>query len=463
MAGPGPRAQLSLRQELKMAPQLQQAFRLLQLNRLQLVEHLREVLEANPLLERADANPEGNEAPAQDEYSDYDDYGDLPGESWENAGYGVSDGEFQEGADPDQQSLINHLLWQLNLEGLDHEREAIGRALIFALDDDGYLHDDLESIRYSLAPEHLVSSEQVESVLRLIQRFDPAGVAARDLGECLALQLKQSRGAPATVDRAAHIVEEHLDLLARQDWKRLDKALACSENERQAAVELIRSLNPRPGSSFSSERTDYIVPDVYARPQGQGWVVQLSPENQPNLRLNQQYMGLMSRARGEDAKYLQARLQEARWLLNALELRNQTLLKVTESIVGHQTGFLHDGERALRPMVMREVAGEVGVHESTVSRAVASKYLHTPQGIYPLRYFFSSRLATNDGEGVSARAVQARIRHLVSCEDPTKPLSDEALSQRLGDGGYRVARRTVAKYRMLLQIPDSRQRKRVMR
>jgi RNA polymerase sigma-54 factor len=456
----GPRAQLSLRQELKMAPQLQQAFRLLQLNRLQLVEHLREVVEANPLLERTDSNTDSNNSEST---PDYDDYSDLGNDSWENAGFNVSDGEFHEGADPDQDSLVNHLLWQLNLEALSDELEAIGKAIIFALDDDGYLHDDLDSIRMALAPEYLVSVDQVAQILRLIQRFEPAGVAAQDLGECLGLQLAQSREAPIVVDRAYTIVTEQLDLLARQDWQRLEKKLACTPEQREQAVVLIRSLNPRPGSSFSSDRTDYIVPDVYARPQGRGWTVQLSPENQPNLRLNQQYVGLVSKARGEDAKYLQARLQEARWLMNALELRNQTLLKVSESIIRHQQDFLHDGDRALRPMVMREVAGEVGVHESTVSRAVASKYIHTPQGIFPLRYFFSSRLDSADGHGISARAVQARIRHLVSCEDPTKPLSDEKLSSKLRDAGYRVARRTVAKYRTLLQIPDSRQRKRVVR
>lgn len=457
----GPRTQLSLRQQLKMAPQLQQAFRLLQLNRMQLAEHLREVIEANPLLEQTDNSTDS----AQQEHSADsetlpDDLGDSGSESWENAGYNISDGEFSDRADPDEQSLINHLLWQLNLEGMDEEREAIGRALIFALDDDGYLHDSLESIRLSLAPEYLVDVRLVEHVLGLIQRFEPLGVGARDLGECLLMQLSQSRAAPALVSHATAIVSDHMELLARQDWPRLAKKLGATDADIQAAVELIRSLNPRPGSAFSAERTEYIVPDIYVRPYRDGWRVQLSPENQPNLRLNQQYVALMRQARGEDARYLQSRLQEARWLMNALELRNQTLLKVTESIIGHQQDFLEEGDRALKPLVMRQVAAEAGVHESTVSRAVATKYMHSPQGIFPLRYFFSSRLTTNDGEGASARAVQARIRALVSCEDPTRPLSDQKISRRLREAGFQVARRTVAKYRTLLQIPDSRQRRR---
>lgn len=440
-----------------MAPQLQQALSLLQLNRLQLTEHLREVLEANPLLERADSGESEHSEQREESYDD------LPGESWESAGYGVSDGEFPERADPDQQSLLNHLLWQLNLEALDEQSEAIAKTIIFALDDDGYLHESLDSLAQSLAPEYLIDSAQVESVLGIVQRFDPAGVAARDVGECLALQLAQKQDDPVLTGYALIIVNEHLELLARQDWKRLQKQLDCEAAQVEEAVALIRSMNPRPGSAFSAERTDYIVPDVYARRHGQQWQIQLSPENQPSLRLNQQYLQLARKARGEDGRYLQARLQEARWLMNALELRNQTLLKVATCIVHQQNDFFDQGERALRPMVMREVAAEVGVHESTVSRAVAGKYLHTVQGVFPLRFFFSSRLQSNDGEGVSARAVQARIRTLVSCEDPSKPLSDEAISQRLRDAGYQVARRTVAKYRRLLQIPDSRQRKKVLR
>jgi len=465
-----------------MAPQLQQAFRLLQLNRMQLSEHLREIIDANPLLEMADesnlddgleanAPPTGDaaavESPAADSPPATDD--DPAAEDWPASDWGYAprgpygddpEREFAVNDEPWPATLATHLLEQLNLEALDDTRTAIGRALIFALDDDGYLHDSLEELRHALAPEHLVSTAQIEEVLALVQQFDPPGIAARSPAECLLLQIRQRQAAPALKRLATRIVHDHLEALAHADWARLERQLACSAGELASAVDLIRSLNPHPGGAFDSERTEYIQPDVYARKTGGQWRIRLSAEHQPNLRLNDYYLGLLARTRGDEARYLQSRAQEARWLISALELRNQTLYKVATSIVEHQVDFFEVGEKALKPLVMRQIAEASGVHESTVSRAVAGKYLSSPRGILPLRYFFSARLDSEDGEGVASQAIRARIRDLISGEDPCRPLSDLAICRALAESGFQVARRTVAKYRGQLNILDSRARRR---
>lgn len=465
----GPRLQLRLGQQLKLAPQLRQAIALLQLNRLELREHINEILEANPLLEQEGTEGEtdssaADEAPAEPELDrgdeDYEDWGNLP-EGFSTVSEGPTADQLA--ADNSGDSLAQHLLWQLNLSRFSETDEAIARAIIFALDEDGYLHDDLDTIRTSLAPEYLVSLEEVSAVLNRVQHFEPIGVASRDLRECLLIQLAAQPGDLPWRGLAERIVERHLDLLSRQDLSAIERATGFEPEAVQAAVALIRSMDPRPGSRFSVGNEEYVVPDVYVHPGEDGWRVTLNPDNDPRLTLNGFYMGLIKKARGEDAKYLKDRLQEARWLISGLELRNNTLITVTRTIMERQGEFLEHGDVAMQPLVQREIAEALEIHESTVSRATTRKYVHTPRGTFELKYFFSSAVPTAAGGEISAVAVKARIRRLIAAEPPGKPLSDKALADALAEDGTMIARRTVAKYRESLGIPTSSIRRRLHR
>jgi RNA polymerase sigma-54 factor len=466
----GASLQLKLGQKLKLAPQLRQAIALLQLNRVELRQTIREALNTNPLLERADEPlGESGEEAGNDEFDsdlevDYgDDYGfdDLP------EGYSVSSGpapnydEFV--SDRADESLQHHLLWQVNLAGFSDTDEAIARAIIYALDEDGYLQDDLATLRASLAPEYLVSVEEVAAVLERIQHFEPIGVASRSVGESLLVQLKAMPSNTPALGLACHLVERHLEELGKQDIRALVRATGMGETEIHAALEVIRRCNPHPCSRFGRDDENYIVPDVYVHPAEDGWRVTLNPDNDPGLQLNDMYVKLAKQARGEDKKYLSDRLQEARWLISGLEMRNQTLQAVTRAIVERQHGFFSEGETGLRPLLQREVAETIGVHESTVSRATTEKYAHTPRGTFELKYFFSVGIDTQDGQQVAATAVKARVRRLIGEEVPGKPLSDQALAERLAESGIKLARRTVAKYREQLGIPGSAQRRRAAR
>ncbi len=458
----GARLQLKLGQKLKLAPQLRQAISLLQLNRLELKEHIREVLESNPLLERedeADSASADDESPEQEvEFEEDIGFDDLPD------GYSVSNeapryDEFI--SDRADESLQQHLLWQANLSGFSTTDEAIARAIIYALDDDGYLKDDLDSLRASLAPEYLVSRDEVSAVLERVQHFEPVGVACRDLAECLLVQLEARSSSTPGLGLAVHIVKHHLDTLAQQDMDRLVRATGFDRADVLAAVALIRTLNPHPCSRFGSDEENYIVPDVYIHPRGEGWRVVLNPDSDPGLRLNKMYTNLVRKSRGEEKQYLKDRLQEARWLISGLEMRNQTLLAVTEAIVKRQHRFFNEGEIAMQPLLQREVAEQVGVHESTVSRATTHKYAHTPRGTFELKHFFSVAITGQDGQPIAATAIKAQLRRLIQEEPAGKPLSDQALVEALGIRGIRLARRTVAKYREQLGIPGSAQRRRM--
>jgi RNA polymerase sigma-54 factor len=463
----GARLQLKLGQKLKLAPQLRQAIALLQLNRLELKEHIREILDTNPLLERdEDAGPQEVEAERDESSSedmDFDDdfdYNDLP-EGFSEARDAPRYDEFI--SDKAEESLQQHLLWQANLAGFNDTDEAIARAIIYALDEDGYLKDDLETLRASLAPEYLVSREEVKAVLERVQHFEPVGVACRDLRECLLVQLQSLSASTPSLGLASYIVDQHLDTLARQDLKLLVRASGFDIEEVQQAIALIRSLNPHPCSRFGSDNENYVVPDVYVHPRGDSWRVSLNPDSDPGLRLNRMYMDLVRKSRGEDKKYLKDRLQEARWLISGLEMRNQTLLAVTEAIVERQGDFFGQGEVAMKPLLQREVAETVGVHESTVSRATTQKYAHTPRGTFELKHFFSVGVPGADGEPVAATAVRAHLRRMIREEPTGKPLSDQALVEALATHGILLARRTVAKYREQLGIPGSAQRRRNQR
>ena len=340
---------------------------------------------------------------------------------------------------------------------------AIAAAIVYALDDDGFLADSIEDIRASLLPEIQVENDEVMAVLHRVQRLEPVGVASRSPGECIRIQLRAQPAGTAGVDLALRLVRDHLDMVAANEYQRMLQETGSTPESLKQALELIRGLEPRPGARYDNRHDEYLVPDVYARLDGDKWVTTLSPDSNPSLRLNQYYISLLRKSGGKDAEYLRGRLQEARWLLSSLELRNQTLLKVSQHIVDVQKGFLTDGEIAMRPLILKDVADEVGVHESTVSRATTRKYMLTPRGIFELKYFFSSHVRTTDGGAISATATKARIQLLIENEPHERPLSDQEISHLLRDIGICAARRTVAKYRESVGIGSSSERRRSYR
>jgi RNA polymerase sigma-54 factor len=488
-----PGLQFRLNQQLALTPQLQQAIRLLQLSQLELAAELRQLAEANPLLEfaeDADAEQEeeaadgefeaefqstlsaGNDSSASNENDEAPDWTEADISTDQPIDFsstnGSASGSSQNNRDEDgmepqnaaAESLQEHLLWQLNLTPMDPRAKAIATVLIDALNTDGYLGEGLDAVLAALPPHLKATLDEVESVRRQLQRFDPAGVGSIDLQDCLRAQLEQFDASTPHRDLALRIVETELELLARNDMAKLARRLHASEEDTTAAAFLIRSLDPRPGAAMDTTPVEYVAPDVYARKDGTRWRVVLNPDSQPKLSLNQHYCSLIAQARSDDASWMRGQLQEARWLIKSLESRAETLLKVAEAIVRRQSAFLDYGPEAMQPLVLREVAEEVGMHESTISRVTTRKYIHTPRGTYELKYFFSSGVSTEDGGSASATAIQAMLRKLVDGEDPRKPLSDQALAEELHNKGIQVARRTVAKYREILRIPSSSERQR---
>ena len=479
-----PSLQLRLTQKLALAPQLQQAIRLLQLNRIELREYIQEVVDSNPLLdheenaeqtgekreevsleaEMAETRKSENEQDYSSDNLEADQWqADSGQEQWaDNAGWSDTFSERQI-ADTSSDSLREHLLAQIRLAHFSELDSAIATAIVYALDDDGFLVDDIPVIRESLLPEILAEEDEIIAVLHRVQRLEPVGVASRDTAECIWVQLKAQPAGTAGVDLALRLVRDFLNLVAANAYEdMLRETRASSENLKQA-LELIRGLEPRPGARFDNRHDEYLVPDVYVRLDGDEWVTTLSPESNPSLRLNKYYITLLRKSGGKDAEYLRGRLQEARWLLSSLELRNNTLLKVSQCIVDTQKGFLADGEIAMKPLILKEVAEHVGVHESTVSRATTRKYMLTPRGIFELKYFFSSHVRTVDGGIISATATKARIQIMIENEPAKQPLSDQEISQLLRETGICAARRTVAKYRESLGIGSSSERRRANR
>jgi RNA polymerase sigma-54 factor len=339
----------------------------------------------------------------------------------------------------------------------------IAAAIIDAVNDDGYLCQPLEEIHQGLDPALAVEFDEVEAVLHRVQRFDPVGVAARDVGECLLLQLQPLAADTPWLDQARLLLSEHLDLLASRDLNQLVRRSRLSKDEIVAALRLIQSLNPRPGSTMRGVEAQYVVPDVYVFKREGRWRVELNPESSPKLRINQQYAGMVRRAdTSNDNQTLRNHLQEARWFLKSLQNRNETLMKVASCIVEHQRAFLEYGDEAMKPLVLRDIAEAVEMHESTVSRVTTQKYMHTPRGIFEFKYFFSSHVGTTDGGECSSTAIRAMIRKLIADEPPRKPLSDSRIAQLLRDQGIEVARRTVAKYREAMSIASSTERKRLI-
>ncbi|ULU27178.1 RNA polymerase factor sigma-54 [Dyella terrae] len=484
-----PGLQFRLNQQLTLTPQLQQAIRLLQLSQLELEAELRQIAESNPLLEFSDDNPDeldGEErepmeplptSSASSTSSDTVDDAEAPewGDAYVDGGsddpidFSASSGSSrnsnpdEDGFEPQSaaaETLQEHLLWQLNLTHMSARDRTIAAVLIDALNPDGYLTESMESLTAALPADLRATQAEVEYVRHMLQRFDPTGVASVDLRDCLTVQLQQF--APDTPQRelALRIVDAELELLARNDIARLARKLRANEDDTAAAALLIRSLDPRPGAALDVTPVEYVAPDVYARKDVGRWRVSLNPDCQPRLGLNQHYCGLIAQARGTDASWMRGQLQEARWLIKSLESRAETLLKVAEAIVRRQSAFLDYGPEAMHPLVLREVAEEVGMHESTISRVTTRKYIHTPRGTFELKHFFSSGVSTEDGGSASATAIQAMLRKLVDAEDPRKPLSDQAIAEELHRKGIQVARRTVAKYREAMRIPSSSERQR---
>jgi RNA polymerase sigma-54 factor len=478
-----PALQLRLGQQLTMTPQLQQAIRLLQLPALELQQTIREALEQNVMLEADDETegeplPEseavdaaapaeltGTEAAAEEAAADQPDV-DVVDDPWDEGPTAAEaespwsgDDRPQEFSDGRGETLKEHLSWQLELARLDKREFAIGRAIIDAISDDGYLVDTLEEIRAVLAPEIDAEPAEIERVLRAVQAFEPVGVAARSVAECIELQLAQLAPDTPGLASARTVARAHLDLVATQQYAVLRRTLGIDEEELGRALALVRSCHPRPGSTIQPSQPDYVVPDVYVRRGPHGWSVELNASALPRVRLNQGYAGLVTRA--ADHAVMRSQLQEARWLLRSLEIRNETLLKVARCIVQRQAASLERGDEAMAPMVLRDVAEAVEMHESTISRVTTGKYMHTPRGVYEFRYFFSSHVAATDGSEMSSTAIRAKIRKLVAAEDPASPLSDSRIAELLAADGAQVARRTVAKYREAMQIAPSSERRKV--
>jgi RNA polymerase sigma-54 factor len=480
-----PSLQLRIGQQLTMTPQLQQAIRLLQLASLDLQAHVRETLETNVMLEGEDEAlevvPEAvrdreNAGVNEEKYSELDGVSasaeqretpevEIADEAWGEQTSGPSDtpwsGDDDRSSDfSDQhgQTLQEQLIEQLELAKLSPIDLAIARVIADAVTDEGYLKDSLEEIRTSLLPEIDAAAADVERVLGIVQSLEPAGVGARNLGECIALQLRQLDPETPARDLAIRVALEHLDLVAGQQLALLRRQLRCGESELEMALALVRSCHPRPGSAVNPTQAEYVIPDVFVRRTDRGWVVEINQATVPRVRVNQSYANLISRA--PDHAMLRTQLQEARWLMRSLEIRNETLIKVARCIVQRQASFFEAGEEAMEPLILKDVAEAVEMHESTISRVTTAKYMHTPRGVFEFRYFFSSHVAAADGTEMSSIAIRAKLKKLISQENPDIPLSDAKLAEILSQEGIPVARRTVAKYREGMQIAPSNERKR---
>jgi RNA polymerase sigma-54 factor len=477
--------QLRLGQQLTMTPQLQQAIRLLQLSTLELRTEIQQVLESNLMLEdEADYALEMNEAEepresasAADEF-DLNDNDSMPDElpldsSWDEVysdspQYGSGGGQGDDERDYDTpdlggHALHDHLAWQLQMSRMSPLDSRIALAIIDAIDDDGYLQADPADLAASLGDGVYAEPDEIEAVLHRVQSLDPPGVGARDPAECLAIQLRQLDPTTPWLHAARELVANHLDLLAHQDLDRLGKQMGLGPDHLRLVIALIRSLNPRPGALIPSRPPEYVTPDVIVRKVQGTWRVELNQEIAPRLRINTHYASLVRRAdNSSDNQCLKNHLQEARWFLKSLQSRHETLLKVARCIVERQRGFLEHGDAAMQPLILRDVAEEVEMHESTISRVTTQKYMHTPRGVYEFKYFFSSHVGTSDGGTASATAIRALIRKLIGTENAARPLSDSKIARQLDAQGIQVARRTVAKYREAMAIPPSNERKRLM-
>jgi RNA polymerase sigma-54 factor len=457
-----PSLQFRLSQHLTLTPQLQQSIRLLQLSTIELNQEIDRLLMENPALEREDVEGGEHEA-ARGTASEAvptapaPETPDWPSELAANwRGADDDDEGDRSHATPDTPTLRDHLRAQLSLTNLGARDRAFVEILIDALDEDGYLTQPLEEIVALLPAEAEASPEDLKIALCHLQHFEPAGVGARSPAECLALQIKTL---PNDAERrlALEIVEKHLELLAARDYTRLKSLTGASDDTLRAAQRLIQALNPRPGAAFAKVEARYVIPDVIVKKLRNVWRASLNPDAMPRLRINRLYAELAAAAR--NGAGISSQLQEARWLIKNVQQRFDTILRVSQAIVERQRHFLEHGEVAMRPLVLREIAATLGLHESTISRVTTQKFMATPRGTFELKYFFGSHVATEAGGAASSTAIRALIKQLVAAEDARAPLSDARISQILGEQGIVVARRTIAKYRESLQIPPVNQRK----
>ena len=475
-----------------MTPQLQQAIKLLQLSTLDLQQEIKEALDSNPLLEvddnsdsdtveksnldaEADAaatastetSMDTNEALEKNELPD-----ELPIDSTWDEYYSASSAPAPGPASNDDEQVFqgettdniqDHLLWQMRLTPFSDVDRAIAIAIIDSIDESGYLTVTVEDILQSVNTEDMeepVEVDEIECVLKRIQMFDPIGSGSRTPQECLLVQLKQFAPDTPWLKEAKILIEDYADLLGSKDYRTLMRKSRLKEDDLREAMRLLQTLNPRPGSALITQEPEYVIPDVSVTKKKGRWVVELNPDSLPKLSVNQQYAAMSRQARNSsDSQFIRSHMQEAKWFIKSLESRNETLLKVANCIVQQQMGFFEHGPEMMKPMVLNDVAEMVDMHESTISRVTTQKYMHTPRGIFELKYFFSSHVATESGGECSSTAIRALIKKLVAAEKPSKPLSDSKIAQLLAEQGIKVARRTIAKYRESLSIPPSNQRK----
>lgn len=483
-----PSLQLRLSQHLALTPQLQQSIRLLQLSTLELNQEIEQAMADNPLLERDD-DPQAGTLHLRSDGSIGEAATPASGEAQTDATPAADSGDGateytlewsrnEARSDDDEStavdwawtrpSLREHLRSQLACTQAGARDRALVDLLIEALDDDGYLQHSLEELLSLCPTEAEIDPDELRAALKLLQSFDPPGVGARNTAECLQLQLAivvRGETAPAGLELARRIVSEHLPLLAARDFPKLKRTLGCGDDALRAAHLLIRALNPRPGVAFGDTRADYVVPDVFVRRIKSRWTAVLNTGVMPRLRVNQAYADILKRGRNDRSVdpaqrgQWTTRVQEARWLIRNIQQRFDTILRVSQAIVDRQHNFFTHGEIAMRPLVLREIADTVGLHESTISRVTANKYMATPFGVFELKHFFGSHVATETGGAASSTAIRALIKQLIGAEDTRNPLSDSKLAELLGEQGIVVARRTVAKYREAMKIPAVAMRK----
>ena len=483
--------QLRTSQHLALTPQLQQSIRLLQLSTLELHQEIEQILHDNPLLERLDdpldrsvrlladgainTAPANGEAPAaqpgqegegvkaESEAADDADHADRgdPDSDWGGEGGGARNGDEEDGRpqlEANGTTLREHLMEQVRLTGLGERDRALAELVIDALDDNGYLEEPLDEIHARLPEELEIEMDELRCALAFIQSLDPIGVGARSAAECLAIQIRRMPGVPLVTRRLAlKIVEGYLSWFAQREYTKLKKALDCDDEDLREVQAVVRQCNPHPGAAFGSGVADYVVPDVIVRRAKNGWAVSLNPDVMPKLRVNSLYANLLKQGKSESQ--MGAQLQEAKWLIKNMRQRFDTILRVAEAIVERQRNFFSHGAVAMRPLVLREIADTLGLHESTISRVTTQKYMLTPHGMFELKYFFGSHVATEAGGEASSTAIRALIAQLTGAEDPRNPLSDSKIAEMLGEQGMVIARRTVAKYREALKIPPVSLRK----
>lgn len=499
--------QLKMGQQLTMTPQLQQAIRLLQLSTLDLQQEIQEALDSNPLLEIADehemdARDAESHSDANSQSDDLSLQNNTPTESeelatledtwseqipedlsvdsnWDDIYQHAPTSASMPSADDDYNfenqsvsgdDLYDHLMWQLNLTPMSERDRIIATAIIDSVEPTGLLSSTIEDIFEGLEEELSTLDDPLEmdemmAVLHRLQQFEPTGVCAQNLSECIAIQLRQLPDDTPYRKEALRLVTDFSDLLATKDYPQIMRKMRLKEDQLRDALLLVQQTNPRPGTSVSDHESEYVIPDVIVRKdiENHRWLVELNPEIAPRLRVNSDYASMVKRAdNSADNNYIKDNLQEAKWFIKSLQSRNETLLKVATQIVEHQKGFLEFGEEAMKPLVLHDIAQAVDMHESTISRVTTQKFMHTPRGIFELKYFFSSHVSTNTGGECSSTAIRALIKKLVSAENTKKPLSDSKIANLLKDQGINVARRTIAKYREAMNIPPSNERKSIM-